>query len=138
MPSRREHIAPTVQRILDATSSVGLGTERRIDLALAAAEALSNAVVHGNRLQPDALVSIRVDVVPATRAVVSVKDSGAGFDVSSLSDPTDPGRILVPGGRGVFLMRRLVDEVAYNAIGNEVRLTIERRRRRKGRLRVER
>jgi hypothetical protein len=56
-----------------------------------------------------------------------------GFDAHAVHDPTSPERQLAPGGRGIFLMRRLVDEVSYNASGNTVRLTVrqgpERRRR---------
>jgi serine/threonine-protein kinase RsbW len=59
--------------------------------------------------------------------VVEVTDSGPGFDVATLRDPTDPGHLLTPGGRGVFLMRRLVDGVEYNRQGNRVRLTVRRR-----------
>jgi anti-sigma regulatory factor (Ser/Thr protein kinase) len=57
-------------------------------------------------------------------ASVEVKDSGAGFDSATVSDPTDPSRVLMPGGRGVFLMKRLVDHLEYNVAGNTVRLTM--------------
>jgi serine/threonine-protein kinase RsbW len=127
MPSRREAIAKTVDRILLAVKPALLNQDQRDNLAVALAEALSNAAVHGNRLAAGTEVQVEVDVVPGTRAVVLVADSGGGFDSSRLSDPTHPSRILTPGGRGVYLMRQLVDHVEYNSAGNEVRLTMERR-----------
>jgi serine/threonine-protein kinase RsbW len=58
---------------------------------------------------------------------VTVRDAGPGFDTSALPDPSDPEHLLMPRGRGVFLMRRLVDQLEYNEKGNEVRLTLVRR-----------
>lgn len=129
MPSRRDAVAPTVERILRAAVGAGLNAEQRANLAVASAEALSNAAVHGNRLEPSRPVRVMVMVRRYTCAVVEVSDSGPGFDVGALTDPTDPGRLLSPGGRGVFLMRRLVDGVEYNRQGNRVRLTVRRQRR---------
>lgn len=128
MPSRRDAIAPTVDRILAAVKEAGLSHGRRLDLAVAVAEALSNAAVHGNRLRPDSHVAITVRVVPGREATVAVKDSGTGFDHATLHDPTDAGNLLAPGGRGVFLMRRLVDRMEIEPPGNWVRLTMRKRR----------
>jgi len=124
MASRRSAIGPTVERILKAVGT-SLSADRREDLAVALAEALSNAAVHGNHLQAHITVRITLHTMP-DRLTVDVGDSGSGFDESSLSDPTQPSRVLVPAGRGVFLMRRLVDRLEYNAPGNIVRLTMKR------------
>jgi serine/threonine-protein kinase RsbW len=126
MPSRRDAVAPTIERILKAAEPAGLEDGQRDDLAVAVAEALSNAAVHGNRLDPRSLVSITVEVSPRRHAIVEVKDGGAGFDSNRLEDPTEPEHILIPGGRGVFLMRQLVDQVEYSGPGNRVRLTKRR------------
>ena len=123
MASRRDAVAPTVDRILEAVAPAGLDEDRLTDLAVALAEALSNAAVHGHRLDPKRRVAI-VLFVKAGCVVVEVSDSGVGFDARGVSDPTSPERQLAPGGRGIFLMRRLVDEVSYNASGNTVRLTV--------------
>lgn len=128
MPSRRSAIAPTVERILEAIEGAGLDSDRRADLAVATAEALSNAAVHGNRLRPGSQVLITVGVVPGEEATVEVKDSGPGFDYTSCADPTDPAHLLVPGGRGVFLMRRLVDRLEFSPPGNSVCLTVRSHR----------
>jgi serine/threonine-protein kinase RsbW len=123
MPSRRDAVAPTVDRILEAVAPAGLDGDRLTDLAVALAEALSNAAVHGHRLDPKRKVAVVVAVSPGC-VVVEVSDSGGGFDSGRAPDPTVPERQLAPGGRGIFLMRRLVDEVSYNAAGNTVRLTV--------------
>ena len=126
MPSRRDAIAGTIERILRAVKPALLSQDQCDNLAVALAEALSNAAVHGNRLRAGTEVKVKVEVVPGHRAEVLVTDSGSGFDSSRLGDPTEPSRILTPGGRGVYLMRQLVDQVEYNPAGNEVRLTMER------------
>jgi len=118
-----------VDRILQAVAPAELSSEQRDDLAVAVTEALSNAAVHGNRLHARKIVQIVVTVTSGLRAVVDVADSGTGFDAAGLADPTDPARLLRPGGRGVFLMRRLVDRLEYNRAGNRVRLTMEGRQR---------
>lgn len=131
MQSRRSAVAPTVDRVLEAIKDSDLGPGRCHDLAVAVSEALSNAAVHGNRLHADSSVRVTVEVTPGAQVVVEVADSGQGFDVDALADPTHPSHILDPAGRGVFLMRRLVDRVEYNETGNHVRLTMRRRPRRR-------
>lgn len=130
MPSRRDAVTPTVDRVLRAVRDVRLEPGRRQNLAVAVSEALSNAATHGNHLRPGSQVLVSVEVTPAARVVVEVQDSGDGFDISRLADPTQPNRLLVPAGRGVFLMQQLVDEVRYSKKGNRVRLTMDRRKRR--------
>lgn len=127
MASERPAVPPAIEQILSAVKDVRLSKDRLSDLAVALAEALSNAAIHGNKLLPERKVVVRVTVQPGARAVIEVKDDGQGFDHSRVSDPTDPERLLTPGGRGVFLMRQLVDRLEYEKGGSLVRLTVERR-----------
>jgi len=55
-----------------------------------------------------------------SRAVFKVRDEGPGFDPASLPDPTDPENVGKVNGRGLFLIRTFMDEVRFNATGNEV------------------
>lgn len=128
MASRRAAIPGMVERILAAVAPARLSSSRREDLAVALSEALANAAIHGNGLRTRKQVSIRVDVQPGRGATVTVRDSGPGFDADTLPDPSEHAHLLLPRGRGVFLMRQFVDDVAYNRKGNEVRLTVLRRR----------
>jgi serine/threonine-protein kinase RsbW len=129
MSSERAAVGPVIEQILTVAKEVKLSRDRLSDLAVALAEALSNAAIHGNKLDPRKRVQIRVSVLPGVRAVIDVKDEGHGFEWSRLSDPTRPGRLLRPGGRGVFLMRQLVDRVEYLDGGSRVLLWVERRPR---------
>ncbi len=126
MPSRRQAVGPMVDKVLAAIEPAAFDEDQVHKLAVALAEALSNAAVHGNRLRAGTHVRVAVSVAPG-QAVIDVADSGSGFDLNSVSDPTDAEHILVPGGRGVFLMRQLVDELRYNTAGNRVRLTVRSR-----------
>ncbi len=127
MPSRRDAVAPTVSRILEALRPAGLDHDQLGNFEIALVEALANAAVHGNRLDHSSRVHITVGVTPGREAVVRITDSGSGFDHTSVHDPTHPERVLATGGRGVFLMRRLVDLLEYNAAGNSVRLGVRRK-----------
>jgi serine/threonine-protein kinase RsbW len=87
------------------------------------AEALANAMLYGNGEDPGKRV--RVDVtVSSCRVSARVTDEGEGFDPESVADPTTPENLLRTGGRGLFLMRALMDEVRYNERGNSVTLVM--------------
>ena len=59
-------------------------------------------------------------------AVFTVRDQGQGFDPTALPDPTDPDNVAQVNGRGLFLIRTFMDEIRFNAVGNE--LTMVKRR----------
>ena len=125
MPSTRAAVAPMIERVLTAVRDAGLSQEQRDNLAVAVAEALSNAALHGNKLAPGRVVRVTVEVPAGGGTVRRGEGLGGGFDSAKVSDPTDPARVLMPGGRGVFLMKRLVDHLEYNDAGNTVRLTMD-------------
>lgn len=99
-----------------------------LNLAVALTEALSNAILRGNNDDPSKHVHVtaRVD---AARVVVEVLDEGKGFDLDQCTlDPTTPDNVDREDGRGLFLMRKLMDRVERldDARGNLVRLTLYR------------
>ena len=86
-------------------------------------EALSNAMMYGNGHDPSKNVVVEL-AMSEGRLEATVRDQGAGFDPTSIPDPTLPENRSRPCGRGVFLMRELFDEVSYNDQGNEVTLVL--------------
>jgi serine/threonine-protein kinase RsbW len=97
----------------------------RFKLRVALCEALANAIVYGNRLDPTKQVQVRVVVTPEELSV-QVCDEGDGFDPSEVPDPTAPDRVEMAVGRGLFLIRQLVDEVRFNDRGNSICMIMHR------------
>ncbi len=97
----------------------------RFNLRVALCEALANAIVYGNRLDPEKRVYVRVEVADEELAVY-VRDEGEGFDPEHVPNPTDPERIGLEEGRGIFLIRQVVDEVHYNDRGNSICMIMRR------------
>ncbi|KPK57331.1 MAG: hypothetical protein AMS21_11560 [Gemmatimonas sp. SG8_38_2] len=97
----------------------------RFRLRVALCEALSNAIVYGNRMDPAKRVDVSV-VVTDTAVSVQVRDEGDGFDPSEIPDPTRPDRLEMSEGRGLFLIRQLVDEVRFNERGNSICMILHR------------
>ena len=97
-----------------------LGQEIEVELALA--EALTNAVVHGNRMDPDKWVHVRCTCDPGEGVSIVVRDEGQGFDPDRVADPTIPGGIRSPRAGGILIMQSYMDEVAFEKGGTEVHL----------------
>ena len=86
-------------------------------------EALSNAMLYGNDSDPQKRVRVEV-TVRVEEIAVRITDQGVGFDPTTIPDPTLPDNISKSGGRGIFLMRSLMDEVKFNDQGNSVTLVL--------------
>jgi len=124
VPSDVRYVGAAVELISDACLTGALSRRRvRFNLRTALAEALSNAILYGN--SADAAKRVRICVELGSDVVhVHVADDGAGFDESVVPDPTTPERLECEDGRGLFVMRHLVDRVTFNARGNAVCLTL--------------
>jgi len=95
----------------------------RLNFRVGLTEALTNAMLYGNEHDPSKRVRVEVTMQDG-RLEARVTDQGRGFDPSTVPDPTEPENILKSGGRGLFLMRQLLDEVSYNDQGNQVTLVL--------------
>ena len=84
-------------------------------------EALNNAMLHGNKQDPNKKVIINAEV-DGRRITWTVTDEGEGFDYVHLADPTAPENLEALTGRGVFIIKHLADQCVFNAAGNEVEL----------------
>ncbi len=103
----------------------GTLSPRRIsfNLRTALAEALGNAIRYGTGENPDRVVRVRVELGRGF-VRIHVVDDGRGFDTSRLPDPTHPDNLEREYGRGLFVIRHLVDDVAFNEKGNGICLTL--------------
>jgi len=99
---------------------------RRLDLnfRVGLTEALSNAMLYGNHRDPSKRVLLEIAFLQEC-IEARVTDQGDGFDPASVPDPTTPENLTRPCGRGLFLMRKLLDEVRYNDQGNQVTLVLK-------------
>jgi anti-sigma regulatory factor (Ser/Thr protein kinase) len=103
----------------------GTLSPRRIsfNLRTALAEALGNAIRYGTGEDPHRTVRIRVEL-EHDFVRIYVVDDGLGFDTSRMHDPTHPDNLEREYGRGLFVIRHLVDDVAFNEKGNGICLTL--------------
>jgi serine/threonine-protein kinase RsbW len=124
VPSDLQYVGPAVELIVGRLPPGPLSPRRiRFNFRTALAEALANAIAYGNHHDPARVVRV---VVQVGHDVVRlhVTDEGDGFDPDGVPDPTLPDRVDLEDGRGLFVLRRLVDHVAFNEKGNSVCLTL--------------
>tara|TARA_A100001015_G_scaffold304570_1_gene395964 strand:+ start:1812 stop:2225 length:414 start_codon:yes stop_codon:yes gene_type:complete len=120
--SKPENIA-VVEKLIDKISADhGIVAEHYGNVLIAMTEGVNNAIVHGNKLDETKSVSVSCAIDEKT-LVFRITDEGPGFDYDNLPDPTAPENIEKPHGRGVFLMRHLADECAFEDEGRIVELT---------------
>jgi len=108
-----------ISRILEALQPYELDRQTMYSIRLAIDEALANAWRHGVDRRDDAKFEVSW-CLSDEGFTFRVKDSGEGFDHESLPDPTVEENLFKTSGRGVFLIRKLMDEVEFNDIGNEI------------------
>ena len=120
--SKPENIA-VVERLIDRLSEEhSIIPEHYGNVLIAMTEGVNNAIVHGNKLDPEKSVTVSC-AIDNKNLVFRISDEGPGFDYDNLPDPTAPENIEKPHGRGVFLMRHLADECAFEDDGRIVELT---------------
>lgn len=125
VPGNSAYITDARERVLDFLRERGIGGEDEIDILLALQEALANATVHGCRNDPSKHVHCTVEIDPAAVRIV-VRDPGDGFEDCCDGMAAERGANLSPHGRGILLMRSLMDEVRYADHGSELHLTKQR------------
>jgi serine/threonine-protein kinase RsbW len=103
-----------------------VGDEVEIELALR--EALANAIRHGCRCDRTKSVACSVTHESTGDLLMIVRDPGAGFDVGGVPNPLEAANLRKAGGRGIFLIRHLMDEVRFADGGREIRMRKRHRR----------
>lgn len=111
--SRFENIELVQMTVDEALAERTVAEDVRHWIGLAVREAVANAIKHGNRM--DAAKRVEVDVALNSRTVeIRVADEGRGFDPDGVKDPLAPENRFRADGRGIFYMRKFMDEVSYS------------------------
>ncbi len=112
-------ISPFVDTLIRLIKKFRWVTQDEEDIEVALYEVLANAVIHGNHEDPDR--QVRVSCRCGTDEIsIVVRDEGQGFDIGEVPDPTAPENISSSRGRGIYLMRTLMDEVHFAGGGTVV------------------
>ncbi len=123
VPGDVKAIGPAVERIMGAVSEMACAAGKEFEIEVALTEALANAVVHGCAEDPRKAVQVCAACDPARGILIVVRDPGPGFDPSQVPSPVLGQRIYSEGGRGIYLINRLMDEVQFERGGTEIWMT---------------
>jgi len=121
LPSKVAAISPFVDRLMRLLRKCGCAAEGETDVEIALREALANAIIHGNHENPGKRVHVRCRCEPSEISI-AVKDEGQGFDINKIADPTAPENSGSVHGRGIYLMKVLMDEVHFEESGVAVHM----------------
>jgi serine/threonine-protein kinase RsbW len=122
IPSIMDNIRMIESFIDNARDKFHLGDDIYGNIMIAVTEAVNNAIKHGNSGNNQKNVFLSLTLEDSLIKFV-VKDEGPGFDYENLPDPTSPENLEKPGGRGIFLMKHLSDEVAFKNNGTVVEMS---------------
>jgi len=122
LPSTKPALNRGVRHVLRMARECGYLTAHRADLEIALREALANAMIHGNDLQRAKRVYLRCYGNPNSSMMIFVRDEGQGFNPDAVPDPRQTDRLFLDSGRGLLLMRELMDHIEYRKGGREVML----------------
>jgi serine/threonine-protein kinase RsbW len=112
LPSRIESVAEAAEAAAKFVSRSGLGEEIAYGVDMAVREAVTNAVLHGNKQELEKTVELTL-MNSASALEITVRDHGTGFDPGSVPDPTVPQNLMKTNGRGILFMRTFMDEVQW-------------------------
>lgn len=128
LPSRIEAIQDAASAAAEFVQRLGMDEDAAFGVDMAVREAVTNAVLHGNRLDEGKAVEVSFKSLPGAIEIL-VRDRGEGFDRESVPDPTDPENIMKTSGRGLLFIRTFMDEIEWSRHpdgGTVVRMTKKR------------
>lgn len=116
-----KEVSTFAKNLIKKLKPIGIDDDSLFDIRLCMEEALINAVKYGNKMDPSKVVSIKVAVAP-DKVEMEIKDEGQGFDYSNLPLPTDDQNIEKLSGRGVFLIKNLMNSVEFFDRGSKIKM----------------
>src|SRR6201987_2797348 len=122
LPSKVAAISPFTEQLMRFILNFRMADGSEIDIEMALREALANAVIHGNGDDSRKSVYVTCRCYVDGEVSVTVRDEGKGFDRSPVPDPTVLENLMFTQGRGIYLMKTLMDEVSFEEGGSVVRM----------------
>ena len=119
--SNPNNILQVEDYLRDAQHDMKIDDTRFPDILISITEAVNNAILHGNNADESKIVEISMEE-SSKGVAISVSDEGKGFDPDEIPDPTLPENIECCGGRGVFIISSLADEVSFENNGSTVQM----------------
>jgi serine/threonine-protein kinase RsbW len=108
----------------ETTATIGISQDNYGKILVCTMEAVNNAILHGNRSNPEKVVDIEL-IYESNELQIKVTDEGPGFRPEKVPDPTTPENIEELNGRGIYLMSHLADKIEYSTKGNSVSMTFK-------------
>jgi serine/threonine-protein kinase RsbW len=126
IPSDPRKISRVEKFLAKISQSVTLDEIQQNKLIVSLTEAVNNAIIHGNKADPRKKVAIQCELLPGW-LLIMVNDQGRGFKPEGVKNPLKKENLMRENGRGIFLMRTLMDRVEFEKIksGYQVRLWLD-------------
>ena len=121
-PADVKRVGEVVDKVVALTHQLHGETGKEQEIALALTEALANAVKHGSKNDPSLKVQCQV-IAEGSALTIIVRDSGPGFDPSSVANPLELAGLTADPYRGLHMIRQLMDEVRFERNGAEIHMT---------------
>jgi len=124
VPSAADQIQVVEEQAEQLARLAGFTEQECDNIAIAITEIVANAIFHGN--QGDIGKQVHVSfTLNEQYFIIAIRDEGSGFDPASVADPLQPENLLKDRGRGIFIVRTLMDDVVFRHadVGTEVILT---------------
>lgn len=106
-----------------AIKACGMNESDGDDFAIAVTELVNNAIHHGNKNDKNKKVFVNIRILQSYLEA-SIKDEGNGFNPNQIGDPLDPQNLMKESGRGIFLIKRLTDNLDFNFSNNGTEIII--------------
>jgi serine/threonine-protein kinase RsbW len=122
LPSHVDIVSPFVDQLMRFIARFRGADGNSFEIELALREALVNAIIHGNQEDPHKRVYVKCRCMTDGEVSITVEDEGHGFEYDAVPDPTSPDNRLRTHGRGIYLLRTLMDEVDFEQGGSVVHM----------------
>jgi len=128
IPSRLELLSIVDKVVEGVGEQMGFEEDDKDAVSISVIEAGTNAIQHGHGHESERMVEIVFHLLPE-ELVVEVSDNGRGFKLDVLEDATAPENLLKERGRGIFIMRAMMDDVRFDFTDHGTRCRLVKRRR---------